>query len=463
MKLTKEINPYIFREYDIRGKYPTDINKDIAYTIGRSFASRLIDLGKNRCIVSRDNRLSSPMLSKALIEGILESGIDVIDLGTTTTPMYYYACINQKIYQGIMVTASHNPKDENGFKIAFDETGNACGKTIQDFLQYTLNQNFHEGKGRLYTLDIKDVYNQVLLSGIKMGPRRLKVIVDCGNGTTSLFAKEIYEKLPIDLEVLFGESDASFPNHHPDPSVEENLSFLKQKVLETKADVGLAFDGDGDRLGVVDNLGRFVPMDLYMVLIARNLLPKSTNKKILYDVKCSRNLVKEIERLGGEALCSRVGNSYTKRYTKEWDCIFGGELSGHVYFRDKFYGFDSGMYAGLRLLEILSWTNQSVSELLGGLDTLYATPEIKVPISDAIKFEVVEEVRKYVEAKQYPYNPIDGVRVDLENAFVLVRASNTGPNLTLRVEATTEEEKDKLLTEFTSFINQKIEERKGKI
>ncbi len=463
MKLTKEINPYIFREYDIRGKYPTDINEDIAYTIGRSFASRLIDLGKKKCIVSRDNRLSSPMLSKALITGILESGVDVIDLGLTTTPMYYYACINQKIYQGIMVTASHNPKDENGFKIAFDETGNACGKDIQDFLQYTLNQNFHEGTGRLYTLDIKEVYNQVLLSGIKMGPRRLKVIVDCGNGTTSLFAKEIYEKLPIDLEVLFGESDATFPNHHPDPSVEENLSFLKQRVLETKADVGLAFDGDGDRLGVIDNLGRFVPMDLYMVLIARNLLPKSTNKKILYDVKCSRNLVKEIERLGGEALCSRVGNSYTKRYTREWDCIFGGELSGHVYFRDKFYGFDSGMYAGLRLLEILSWSNQNVSDLLGGLDTLYATPEIKVPIPDAIKFEVVEEVRKYVEERKYPYNPIDGVRVDLENAFVLVRASNTGPNLTLRVEATTEKEKERLLNEFTTFINQKIEERCDKI
>ena len=452
MKLTKEINPYIFRGYDIRGKYPSDLNEDIAYTIGRSFGSKLIDLGHKNCIVSRDNRFSSEELANALICGIRESGVDVINLGLTTTPMYYYACIREQIPRGVMVTASHNPKDENGFKFAFDETGNACGDTIQEFLDYTLKQEFHEGMGSLSTMDVKEDYQKTLLEGIKLGSRPLKVLVDCGNGTTALFAKEIYEKLPIDLTILFGESDPNFPNHHPDPSVEENLTYLKEQVLATGADVGLAFDGDGDRLGVIDEKGQFLSMDQYMIIVARNLIPTNENKRILYDVKCSKTLIDEIKKLGGTPLCSRVGNSYTKRYTREWDCIFGGELSGHVYFRDKFKGFDSGMYAGLRLLEILSHTNQSVSELLAGIPKMYATPEIKIKTPDEVKFTIVDKVKSYAEEKGYPINDIDGVRCDFEDGWALIRASNTGPNITVRFEAESPERRDALQTEFCSLI-----------
>ncbi len=456
MKLTKEINPYIFRGYDIRGKYPQDLNEDVAYTVGRSFGSRLVDLGQKNCVVSRDNRLSSEELASALIKGILDSGVDVINLGLTTTPMYYYACIKLNVPRGVMVTASHNPKDENGFKFAFDETGNACGKTIQDFLKYTLNQNFHEGTGTLSTYSIDEEYFKLMKESITLGPRPRKVILDCGNGTTSLFVKQIFEQFPFNCEILFGESDGNFPNHHPDPSIESNLTSLKEKVLETKADVGLAFDGDGDRLGVIDEKGNFISMDQYMIVMVRDLLSKSTNKRVLYDIKCSKTLVDEIKRLGGTPLCSQTGNSYTKRNTREWDCIMGGELSGHIYFRDKFPGFDSGIYAGLRLVELLSNTDKTMSELLEGIPKMYATPEIKKAVSDEIKFQIVDEIKKYVQEKGYPLNDIDGVRCDFEKGWVLVRASNTGPNLTIRFEAESEELLHTLQDEFLTLIDQLV-------
>lgn len=452
MKITKEINPYIFRGYDIRGVYPTDLTEDIAYTIGRSFGSKLIDLGKKECIIGHDNRLSSPVLYHGLMEGILDSGVSVVSLGLVTTPMYYYACIHENIDCGVMVTASHNPKDENGFKFAFDASGNACGQTIQDFYTYTEAGGFHTGRGSVRDLLIVDDYIAALLQNITCGSRPLKVIVDCGNGTTSLFARKLFSKLPIDLTVLFEESDATFPNHHPDPAVEENLTALKEAVLAQKADVGIAFDGDGDRIGVIDELGQYIPGDLFMILMIRDILPKSENKRVLYDVKCSKALPDEVSRLGGMPLPSRVGNSYTKRNTRDWNCIFGGELSGHVYFRDKFYGFDSGMYAGLRLVERLTHTTKSVSELLAGIPKYYATPEIKIATPDAIKFQVVDRIKAYAEGKHYDINDIDGVRLTFTDGWAGIRASNTGPNITARFEATTKERRDQLQMEFLPLI-----------
>lgn len=452
MNLIKEINPYIFRGYDIRGVYPTDINEDIAYTIGRSFGSKLIDLGHNDCIVARDNRSSSLSLTSCLIKGITESGIDVIDLGLVTTPMYYYACIKEGITRGVMVTASHNPKDENGFKFAFDDSGNACGKTIQDFYDHTIAGEFHTGNGQVKTLSIESDYQELMKKSLTFGPRRLKVVIDCGNGTTALFAKQIFELFPIELETLFATSDPDFPNHHPDPSVEDNLTALKEKVLEIKADIGLAFDGDGDRVGVIDNQGEFLPMDQYMIIFCRNLIPISENKRVLYDVKCSKTLPDVIKELGGTPLLSRVGNSYTKRYTKEWDCLFGGELSGHIYFRDKFLGFDSGIYAGLRLVELLSNTTSSLRDLLEGIPIMYHTPELKIKAGDDIKFQVVNNVLEYVKEKKYDYNDIDGVRVEFKDGWASIRASNTGPNLTVRVEASTEKRKEEIKKEFLEVI-----------
>lgn len=453
MKIVNNINPYIFRGYDIRGVFGVDLNEDVAYTIGRAFGSKLIDLGKDMCVVGHDNRLSSPLLSDSLIAGILDSGVSVVNLGLCTTPMYYYGCILKNISSGVMVTASHNPKDDNGFKFAFDKTGNAAGKIIEDFRDYTLKGEFHEGLGNLTNVCVEEDYYNELCKSIKLGNRRIKVVVDCGNGTTSLFAKKLFSRFDIDLEMLFDESDGNFPNHHPDPSVESNLEILKKRVLETKADVGISFDGDGDRIGIIDNLGNFIPADLYMIMMIRDIFSKNTNKKVLFDVKCSKALSDKIESLGGSYICYRTGNSYTKRETYEKDCILGGELSGHIYFRDKFLGFDSGMYAGLRMIEVLSNTSKTCNQLLDGINKYYATPEIKINVSDDKKFDIIAKIKDYALGLGYPVNDIDGVRVDYPDAWALVRASNTGPNITARFEGKTKARMNSLKSEFIEQIN----------
>ena len=447
------INHNIFRAYDIRGKYPKDINREVAFVIGKSFGTYIQKLGKRKCIVGRDNRFSSQELSSFLIEGILSTGVDVIDLGLVTTPMYYYACIQKGIPSGVMVTASHNPKDDNGFKIAFDERGNARGEMITEFMNFTLQNAFSQGQGKLTKYDIRDEYIELMLSSIKLGKRPLKVVLDLGNGTTSCIAKDIYYRFPIDLEILYGESDANFPHHHPDPGVEANLEDLKRKVLETKADLGIAFDGDGDRLGIIDEKGNYIATDKYMIIIIRDIINKVKNKTFLYDVKCSKALEDEIIKLGGTPLCYRTGNSYVKAKIQELDIPFGGELSGHVYFRDRFKGIDSGLYAGLRLIEILSTTNKSVSELLEGISNYESTPEIKIPSRDDIKFEVIEKVKDYCLSKNYKTEMIDGVRVSFDDGWALVRCSNTGPNITTRFEATNIHRLEEIKNEFLSLID----------
>lgn len=448
------INKYIFRGYDIRGVYPTDLNKDVAYIIGRSFGTYVSKMGKKTCIVGRDNRYSSLELASFLIEGILSTGVDVIDLGLVTTPMYYYACILKNNPTGIMVTASHNPKDDNGFKFAFDERGNARGEMIEEFRDFTFKGEFINGEGKLSNYDVRDEYIKLMLDNISLGKRPLKVILDLGNGTTTCIAKDIYYRLPIDIETLFGESDSSFPNHHPDPCVEENLSFLKKEVLDKKADIGIAFDGDGDRVGIIDEKGNYIPTDKYMIIIIRDIINKVKNKTFLYDVKCSKALDDEIVKLGGKSICYRTGNSYTKAKVRDDDLPFGGELSGHVYFRDKWPGFDSGIYAGLRLVEILSHTDKPLSSLLDGISHYESTPELKFASPDDKKFIVVDKIINYCRDKGYDALTIDGVRVTFNDGWALVRASNTGPNITARFEATTKERLDEIQREFTDLIDE---------
>ena len=448
------INKYIFRGYDIRGVYPKDINGEVANIIGKSFGTYVKRLGKKICIVGRDNRYSSNELSKALIDGILSTGINVIDLGLVTTPMYYYACILKKIPTGIMVTASHNPKDDNGFKFAFDERGNARGEMIEEFRNFTLKGDFDVGKGVLSNYDIRDEYIKLMTSSIKLGKRPLKIVIDLGNGTTTCIAKDIYYRFPIDIETLYGENDSNFPNHHPDPSLEENLEVLKRKVVELKADVGIAFDGDGDRIGIVDEKGNYISTDKYMIIIARDIIDKLQNKKILYDVKCTKALEDEIIHLGAEPVCYRIGNSYVKAKINEDNIPFGGEMSGHVYFKDRWPGFDSGLYAGLRLIEILSKTDKPLSMLLDGINYYESTPEIKFSSSDEIKFSVIDKIKDYCVDKDYEILTIDGVRVTFNDGWALVRCSNTGPAITARFEATTKERLEKIKNEFVNLINE---------
>ena len=454
MKIKENINANIFRGYDIRGIVPTEIDIDTAYTIGLAFGTHIKKLGKTICIVGHDNRISSNDLYTALITGIKSTGIDTICLGLVTTPMYYYACIKLKIYSGVMVTASHNPKDDNGFKFAFDEKGNCKGQEIQDFLAFIQKGEFASGEGKLYTYDIRPDYIELFKNSLKFGEKRVKVVIDPGNGTTSIIAKELYKMFPIDLISIYDESDGTFPNHHPDPCVESNLASLKKKVIETGADIGLAFDGDGDRMGMVSNTAKFIPTDQYMIIVIRDIINKVEKKEFLYDVKCSKSLSDEIEKLGAKSICYRTGNSYTKAMVRDADLPFGGELSGHVYFRDRFPGFDSGLYAGLRMLEILSHTNKTVDELLEGINKYYSTEELKFESPDQIKFQVIEKVEEYVKSKNYKYLSIDGVKVLFEDGWALVRASNTGPNITVRFEARTEGRLKEIQDEFTKVINE---------
>lgn len=447
------MNPNIFREYDIRGKYPDEINETVAYTIGRSYGSYLKEkLNQTTCIVSYDNRLSSPTLAAYLTKGITDSGLNVYNYGLTTTPMHYYARFIHNLF-GIMITASHNPGDDNGFKFSFDNLANARGEMIEDFKKYTFAGQFQTGNGTVSSGNITEKYVEYLRYGVEFGRRKRKVVLDLGNGTTSIIARKIFEKVNVDFDIIFEENDGRFPNHHPDPNVEANLESLKKTVLAKKADCGLAFDGDGDRLGIINERGEIVPSEHFMILIIRNIINTVKNKTFLYDVKCSKALEDEIKRLGGTPICYRTGASYTQAKVKEDDLPFGGEYSGHFYFRDKISDIGSGIYAGLRLLEILSKTNKSLTELLSDIPKYYSTPELKVPCPDNKKFEVIKRIKEYCETQKWVLNTIDGIRVNFKTGWALLRASNTGPNITMRFEATNEQDLKNLQTIFTNLLN----------
>ena len=445
----------IFREYDIRGEYPTQIDEKVAYTIGRSYGSYIQEkLKRNICGVGRDNRLSSPQLSAELIKGITDSGCNVIDFGLVTTPMYYYACLKSNVIIGVMVTASHNPKDDNGFKFSFDTFGNARGEQVYDFRDYTLAGKFLGGNGERTEFDPRDYYCSFIKENIKMGKRKLKVVLDCGNGTTSLFAKKIYSQFDnLDITMICDESDATFPNHHPDPSVAANNKMLIDKVKEVGADIGIGFDGDGDRVGFVDNEGNIIPVDKAMILFIRSINDRVNNKSYLFDVKCSKALEDEILKLGAKPIWYRVGASWTKYGTLKNKYPFGGEYSGHLYFTDRWPGLDSGLYNGLRMLEILSNTDKNLTELTSDINKYYNTEEIKVHVTDDDKFNIVNDVIEYVKSKHYRYLDIDGVRAQFNDGWALVRASNTGPNLTVRYEANSEERLKEIQTEFDEVLN----------
>ena len=447
-----EIAKHIFRGYDIRGIYREDLDEQVAYKIGQGFGSYISELGKTKAIVGYDNRASSVSLERALIDGILSTGIDVVNIGLVTTPMYYFAWEKLGIYSGLMITASHNPKEYNGFKFAFDESGNAFGEKIQEFRRYIEKGEFKTGKGTLEYADIRKDYLELVKSSIGLGEKRLKVVVDPGNGTGCVIVKDVFEMFNIDVTYICDTNDAAFPNHHPDPSVEKNLEMLKAKVKEIGADIGLALDGDADRIGIVDENGTYISPDHFMIIIWRDIINKVENKCALYDVKCTKAIADEMKKLGGTTCMYRVGNSYIKAKMKEGDFAFGGELSGHMFFRDKWPGFDDGIYAGLRIVEILSKTNKKASELLEGINKYYSTPEIKIKSTENGKYLLVDKVKEYAESKGYETITIDGVRVEFEDGWMLARATQTGPDVSLRFEATTEARLKELMDEFRGVI-----------
>lgn len=453
MKL-KKVKEHIFREYDIRGIYGEDLDEDVAYTIGRSFGTYIKGREEVKVLVGHDNRTSSPVLADALIKGITDSGMNVIDLGLVTTPMYYFARKYYNINPGIMITASHNPKEYNGFKLAFDDFGNAYGEYIESFKLFTNNLEFDTGEGKEIKADIKEAYIKNLKEHISLGSKKVKVVIDCGNGTASTFIKDIFKEFNVTAEYIYCDSDPDFPNHIPDPSVSEYMEDLGKKVGELKFDLGIGIDGDADRVGVVLENGKFISADIIMLLIYRNLVRTMKTKKALFDVKCSRTLIDEVKKLGLEPVMNRTGNSYCNKKMQDGNFDFGGEYSGHLFFRDRYQGFDDGIYAALRIIEILSKTDKKISELIEGISKYYSTGEIKVKVREDNKFQIVEKLKDYVIKKGYNYENIDGIRVEFPNAWALIRASNTGPNLTVRFEASTEKELKKLEKEFMDKINE---------
>ena len=452
-----ELNKYMFREYDIRGVYGKDINEEVSYLIGKAFATKLKEYGKDTTIIGYDNRKSSPIIEENLVKGIRECGVNVVRLGLVTTPMYYYSWDLLGIKCGLMITASHNPKDDNGFKFSYNGIHNACGKDTTELYDIIINNKFISSKtiGNVKDVDIKNDYIKMMVEGIKLGSRKLKVVYDCGNGTTCVVADDIFKPFSDKLELvpLFNTSDSDFPNHHPDPAVEKNLEHLKKKVLEVKADIGVAFDGDGDRVGIVDESGKMIDIDKFMIIIWRDLVNKNVEKKTFYDVKCSLSLKEELDKLGVSNEFYRTGNSYAKLKSYEGNYPFSGELSGHVFFRDRFLGNDDGIYASLRLIEILSNSNKKLSQMLDGISKYYSTPEIKISTSDDIKFSIIEKIKDYCNSKNYNIITIDGVKVFFEAGSAIVRASNTGPNITCRFEAKNKEKLEEIQNEFMNLID----------
>lgn len=444
-----QINPEIFRSYDIRGIVGKDIDGDVAEKLGRSFGSYIQDLDEKTVIVGNDNRESSDELNQRLIKGLTESGVDVINIGLATTPMVYYARKLFDIGPAIQITASHNPGEYNGFKMCIKkEEESIYGDKIQEIREYTEKENFKTGFGKVTEENILDRYIEQIVEKVKLGDRKLKVVVDSGNGTASIIAEKLLKKLGTEVVPLYCDLDPSFPNHHPDPSVPKNLEELSKKVVEEKADIGIGYDGDGDRIGLVDEKGNMIFGDLYMLIIWRDIIKNFPGSTALVEVKCSQSLWDELEKIGAKPEFIRTGNPYIKAAMREKNVPFSGEMSGHIFFRDEYYGFDDAAYAAARILRILSNTNKNASELLEGINEYMATPELTKTVEDSTKFEIIDKAVNYFKQKGFNVVDVDGARVIFENGWGLIRASNTSPKITIRYEAKSKEELEKIENEF---------------
>ena len=433
-----DLSPVLFREYDLRGIVGDIVDEDVAYTLGLSYGSYVLDKGIHMVVIGRDVRVSSPMLAKALIKGITETGCNVVDLGEVTTPMFYFARYSLKLYAGIMVTASHNPKEYNGFKISFNEIGNAYGPYIQEFYKFAIKKEYKKGQGTIKSYDIKESYLEYFVNSINLKNKNIKVVVDCGNGAGSLIIEDILKRLGIEYKLLYCIKDGNFPNHPADPSVEANLTDLKKKVVELGYDLGLGIDGDADRVAIISEKGEYVQADLYLLFMAKYLKDELNEKKILFDVKCSRALTDGLNEAGINGVMYRTGNSYLNKKMQEENFSFGGEYSGHVFFRDRWAGFDDGIYAGARFIEMVVNSQVKVSDLLKNVKT-YHSVFSEIRAGETGKRLVVERMKDYAHKNKYKTLELDGVRIEFDNGWGLIRFSNTSPNLTIRYEANSKE------------------------
>ena len=455
MKIVKDINPRIFREYDIRAVYKEDLNEDVAYTIGRAFGSYVKRRGESKVLIGHDNRSSHSTLYPGLMQGILDSGVNVLSLGLITTPMHNYAKMYFDVNAAVMVTASHNPKEYNGFKLSVKKDDSLFGDELRDFKSFLDKYDFDQGIGCVYEEDIFPAYMQLLKKSLDFGERKVKVVVDCGNGTGSVFIENILKMFNVEYDLLYCDSDSSFPHHTPDPAVRDNMKDLGERVKSLGYDVGLAVDGDCDRCGMVLDDGTYVPADMIMLLFYRDIAPNMRNRKGVFDVKCSKALIDELVLLGIEPVMNRIGAVYARKYVLDNKLDFGGEYSGHLFFTDRYLGYDDGIYGILRIAELLSKSDRKISEMFKGINEYYSTDEVslKREVTDDNKFEIVNDVIDYVKEKGYEYNLIDGIRVTFKDGWALVRASNTSPSLTLRFEAKSKKRLKEIEREFKKVLD----------
>lgn len=434
------VNSLIFRAYDIRGiaigKNP-DLTQETMNLIGKGAGTYLQKKYGKKLVVGRDNRITSPKLQKAFIEGLLETGCHVTNIGLSTSPMIYWATCALEFDGGINITASHNPKEYNGIKIVAKNAHSVCGDELQKILAIIQKEKFTKGNGKKNIRKIEKEYIADILSRAKLH-KKLKIAVDAGNGVTGLFAEKLFKKFGCDVTPLYCELDGNFPNHEANPENAENLEELSKTVQREKHDLGIGFDGDGDRLGVIDDEGRHHSADYILLLLAQDLLKRMPNEKIVFDVKVSQTLINGIRDKGGIPVMSKTGHSFIESKMKKIKAPLGGEISGHFFFAENYYGFDDAFLAALRLMDLVSRSGEKISNLLKKSPRLLTTPEFKAHCPDEKKFKIVEKITKKF-TKKFPCITIDGIRLNFDTTtWGAVRCSNTSPNLTLRFEAPTQ-------------------------
>lgn len=446
----------VFKAYDIRGIVETQLTPDVVEDIGKVLGTMALEAKATGLVVGYDGRLSSPILAKRLTAGILKSGCNVYDLGEVTTPMVYFANYELATLSGVMITGSHNPPEYNGLKMVIGGQ-TLSGDKIQDIYKRLNKKKYSDDKSGTYQVhDITEAYVQKITSTVKL-KRKMSIIIDCGNGVAGKVAPLLYRRMGAKVLGLFCDVDGNFPNHHPDPSQPDNLQDLVQALKSPGAELGFAFDGDGDRLGVVTSNGNIIYPDRQMMLFAADILDKHPKAKIIYDVKSSRLLAKWIKEHGGEAIMCRTGHSFVKAKIRETGALLAGEMSGHIFFNDRWSGADDGVYAGARLLEILSQV-EDPSALLNALPNSVATPEINIKVGEGEQHKIIEKLQKSAKfAGSEEVITIDGLRVEYPDGFGLVRASNTTPVLVLRFEAETEDGIERIKAQFRQVLKSHVD------
>ncbi|MCQ4273561.1 phosphomannomutase/phosphoglucomutase [Pseudomonas kuykendallii] len=436
----------IFRAYDIRGVVGDSLTPETAYWIGRAIGSETLAKGEPNISVGRDGRLSGPELVQQLIQGLLDSGCNVSDIGMVPTPVLYYAANVLAGKSGVMLTGSHNPPDYNGFKIviAGDTLAN---EQIQALRLRIENNDLASGSGSVERVDVLERYYNEIRDDIAVA-KKLKVVVDCGNGVAGVIAPQLIEGLGCEVIPLFCDVDGNFPNHHPDPGKPENLEDLIAKVKEVGADIGLAFDGDGDRVGVVTNTGTIIYPDRLLMLFAKDVVSRNPGADIIFDVKCTRRLTALISGYGGRPVMWKTGHSLIKKKMKETGALLAGEMSGHVFFKERWFGFDDGIYSAVRLLEIISQDKRDAEHVFSAFPNDVSTPEINIQVTEESKFAIIDALQRDAQWGEANLTTLDGVRVDYQKGWGLVRASNTTPVLVLRFEAETETELERIKAVF---------------